>query len=117
MGFRGLVLFLIFCIVVEGLAIGVNGLGCNWGTRASHPLPPSIVVELLRDNGFDKVKLFEADAGPLKALGKSGIEVMVGIPNDMLATLAGSVQAAVNWVAQNVSTYISSYGTNIRFVL
>lgn len=90
------------------------GLACNWGTRATHPLPASIVVRLLKENGFDKVKLFEPDDDALTALGNSGIEVMVGIPNDFLATLASTVTAAENWVAQNVSSYISKNGVDIR---
>ncbi|XP_021276796.1 glucan endo-1,3-beta-glucosidase 5 [Herrania umbratica] len=99
-----------------GLAKGVLGLACNWGLQSTHPLPPNIVVKLLKDNGFKKVKLFEADPGALKALGRSGIEVMVGIPNDMLASLASSVRNAEAWVQQNVSNYISKYGTDIRHV-
>lgn len=92
------------------------GFGVNWGLRSSHPLPPKIVVKLLKDNGFDKVKLFEADPGALKALGYSGIQVMVGIPNDMLASLASTVRVAETWVAQNVSSYVSKYGVDIRYV-
>ena len=56
-----------------------EGLGVNWGTQSSHPLPPDIVVRLLKDNGFDKVKLFEAEPWVLKALGRSGIQVMLGL--------------------------------------
>ncbi|KAK4785080.1 hypothetical protein SAY86_001769 [Trapa natans] len=93
-----------------------HGLGCNWGSRVSHPLPANIVVKMLKENGFDKVKLFEAEAEALKALGNSDIQVMVGIPNDMLAGMASSVQTAVNWVSANVSAYISKYGTDIRYV-
>ncbi|KAE8710456.1 Glucan endo-1,3-beta-glucosidase 8 [Hibiscus syriacus] len=95
---------------------GVWGLACNWGLQSTHPLPPDIVVRLMKDNGFDKVKLFEADPFALKALGKSGIQVMVGIPNDMLASLAGSPGNAEAWVQQNVSTFVSKFGTDIRFV-
>ncbi|KAJ4867406.1 O-Glycosyl hydrolases family 17 protein [Raphanus sativus] len=94
----------------------VDALACNWGTQASHPMPPNIVVKLLRDNGFNKVKLFEADPGALRALGKSGIQVMVGIPNDLLASMASTVTNAELWVRQNVSQYISKYGTDIRYV-
>eukprot|EP00257_Ricinus_communis_P003724 XP_002516181.3 glucan endo-1,3-beta-glucosidase 5 [Ricinus communis] len=109
--------FLLLCLIGgEHLVKGVRGLACNWGAQTTHPLQPSIVVQLLKDNGFDKVKLFEAEPGPLKALGHSGIQVMVGIPNDLLAPLASSVQAAVNWVQQNVSNYISKYGVDIRYV-
>lgn len=94
----------------------VSGTGVNWGTQATHPLPPSTVVNLLRDNGFQKVKLFDADSTTLNAFANSGIQIMVGIPNDMLYTLANSEQAAENWVAKNVSSHVSSGGVDIRYV-
>lgn len=93
-----------------------HSIGANWGTQATHPLPPSIVVKLLRDNGIQKVKLFDAETPVLNALRGSGIEVMVGIPNDMLATLATSVSAAERWVEKNVSAHISSNSVDIRYV-
>ncbi|KAK1550771.1 hypothetical protein Q3G72_024562 [Acer saccharum] len=96
--------------------ISVSGLGANWGTQASHPLPPETIVRLLRDNGLSQVKLFDADYSTLRALGKSQIEVMVGIPNDMLSTMASSVKAAEKWVSKNVSQHISSFNVNIRYV-
>ncbi|XP_031105604.1 glucan endo-1,3-beta-glucosidase 5-like [Ipomoea triloba] len=113
-------LFVVLLVMVVGnqqssLSV-VDGLACNLGTRSSHPLPGDIVVKLMKDNGFNKVKLFEADPPILKALGRSGIQVMVGIPNDMLAALASSVQAAENWVSQNVSSFISKNGVDIRYV-
>ncbi|XP_052199733.1 glucan endo-1,3-beta-glucosidase 6 [Diospyros lotus] len=94
----------------------VSGIGANWGTQLTHPLPPEIVVRLLKENGFRKVKLFDANYDALKALAKSEIEVMVGIPNDMLSSLASSVKAAEKWVSKNVSTHISSNHVNIRYV-
>ncbi|XP_062213396.1 glucan endo-1,3-beta-glucosidase 5-like [Phragmites australis] len=94
----------------------VEALAANWGTRALHPLPGDITVRLLRDNGFDKVKLFEADPPALRALGHSGMQVMIGLPNDLLAPIAATVGAAEQWVLQNVSTYISKYGVDIRYV-
>ncbi|XP_015888940.3 glucan endo-1,3-beta-glucosidase 5 [Ziziphus jujuba] len=116
MGFGYLCVLLVCILLSEGLSKGVFGLACNWGSRSTHQLPPDIVVRLLKANGFNKVKLFEAEAGPLKALGNSGMQVMVGIPNDLLAPLASSVQVAENWVAQNVSSYISKNGVDIRYV-
>lgn len=93
----------------------VSGLGANWGTQSSHPLPPATVVQMLKENGFQKVKLFDAEEGTMSALRKSGLEVMVGIPNDMLAVLATSMNAANSWVSTNVSAYIND-GVNIRYV-
>ncbi|XP_072952763.1 glucan endo-1,3-beta-glucosidase 6 [Typha angustifolia] len=97
------------------LVVSVSGIGANWGTQTSHPLSPTTVVQMLKDNGFQKVKLFDAEEGTLSALKKSGLEVMVGIPNDMLLTLATSMKAAENWVSKNVSSYTSN-GVNIRYV-
>ncbi|KAF9681420.1 hypothetical protein SADUNF_Sadunf06G0224100 [Salix dunnii] len=105
------------CLSILQLLVGfVSGIGVNWGTQATHPLPPSTVVKMLRDNGFQKVKLFDADSATLNALANSGIQVMVGIPNDMLYNLANSEQAADTWVAMNVSSHIFSGGVDIRYV-
>ena len=106
------VLIMLYCnLFIEVVAIGVN-----WGSQASHPLPPATVVRLLQANGIRKVKLFEADTKILGALSRSGIQVMVGIPNDLLAPIAASVAVAERWVSQNVSAHVSSSGVDIRFL-
>lgn len=97
-------------------SVVVSGIGANWGTQDSHPLPESTVVKLLKDNGFQKVKLFDADSVTLNALAGSGLEVMVGIPNEMLYSLANSVQSAERWVEKNVSAHVSSNSLNIKYV-
>lgn len=97
------------------MVVSVSGIGANWGTQTSHPLSPSIVAQLLRDNGFQKVKLFDAEDATLNALKKTNIEVMVGIPNELLQSLATSMKAAEKWVAKNISGYVSD-GVNIRYV-
>ena len=109
--------FFLIILLYGNLFIEVEGIGVNWGSQASHPLPPATVVRLLRENGIQKVKLFEADSQILRALSRSGIQVMVGIPNDLLAPIAGSVAVAERWVSQNVSAHVSSNGVDIRFVL
>jgi hypothetical protein len=90
-----------------------EALGVNWGTMASHQLPPSTVVRMLQDNGIKKVKLFDADSGPLGALAGSGIEVMVAIPNIMLDMMT-DYDTAREWVHKNVSAYNFDGGVNIK---
>ncbi|KAL0875540.1 hypothetical protein Bca101_025245 [Brassica carinata] len=105
-----------FVVVILTVAVAcqqASSIGANWGTQASHPLPPDIVVRMLRENGIQKVKLFDAEYDTLRALGKSRIEVMVGIPNEMLSTLASSLKAAEKWVSKNVSTHINTDKVNI----
>lgn len=91
----------------------VEGLGVNWGTMATHPLPPKIVVQLLKDNGIKKVKLFDADAATMRALAGSGIEVTVAIPNNQLGAM-NDYDTAKKWVDRNVSRYNFDGGVTIK---
>ncbi|OWM73238.1 hypothetical protein CDL15_Pgr001352 [Punica granatum] len=95
--------------------LGEEGLGVNWGTMASHKLLPKTVVQMLIDNGIKKVKLFDADQSTMGALAGTGIEVMVGIPNDQLLAM-NSYERAKNWVRQNVTRYNFNGGVHIKYV-
>jgi len=92
----------------------VDALGMNWGTQATHPLSPKVVVQMLKDNGIKKVKLFDTDFAAMKALAGSGIEVMVAIPNIMLADLAADTGKAKDWVKRNVKRYDFDGGVTIK---
>ncbi|KAL8137281.1 hypothetical protein V2J09_003282 [Rumex salicifolius] len=95
-------------------------IGVNWGTLSAHRLAPNTVVRLLKDNRISKVKLFDADPEVVKSLAGSGLQVMVGIPNDALAVIGSSSAAADLWVRQNVSRYLAkstrATGVDIRYV-
>ena len=93
-----------------------DALGMNWGTQATHLLPPKIVAQLLRDNGIKKVKLFDTDPAAMSALAGTGIEVMVAIPNNMLAGLADDAGKAKDWVKRNVRRYDFDGGVTIKSV-
>ncbi|XP_042513500.1 glucan endo-1,3-beta-glucosidase 8-like [Macadamia integrifolia] len=96
-------------------SIPVDSLGVNWGTMATHPLPPHTVAQMLKDNGFQKVKLFDADESTMSSLAGSSIEVMVAIPNNMLADM-NDYNTAKQWVKRNVTVYNFNGGVNIKYV-
>lgn len=100
-------------VVGGGLLGEVEGLGVNWGTQATHQLPPKVVVQMLTDNGIQKVKLFDAAQSTMNALAGSNIEVMVAIPNDQLASLT-DYKRAKQWVQHNISRYNFNGGVNIK---
>ncbi|KAI4318312.1 hypothetical protein L6164_026099 [Bauhinia variegata] len=104
-----LALFTIFTISWRAQAVGVN-----WGTMASHPLPPPKVVKLLKSNNINKVKLFDTNSDVLQALSGTNIVVTVGIPNTMLRSLNSSKKAAGSWVHDNVTRYFSNGGAGVR---
>uniref|UniRef100_A0A0E0MGJ7 X8 domain-containing protein n=1 Tax=Oryza punctata TaxID=4537 RepID=A0A0E0MGJ7_ORYPU len=101
--------------VVITAATVVDGLGVNWGTMATHRLPPKVMARLLKDNGFKKVKIFDADATTMSGLAGTGIETMIAVPNDMLAAV-GDYGRAREWVKENVTRYSFDGGVNIRYV-
>lgn len=110
--FFGLVLILLIGWEVEQ-GVRVDAIGVNWGTVAYNPLPNAVVVQMLKNNNIKKVKLFDSDPNVIKSMAGTNIEVMIGIPNDMLAALSGTTDAAAAWVKQNVTLYISG-GVNIK---
>lgn len=91
-----------------------SSFGVNWGTMATHQLQPENVVQMLEDNGFKKLKLFEADEKILAALTGTQIEVMLAIPNFMLQEMSIDPVAAVSWVDANVTSYCYDGGVNIK---
>ena len=100
-------------VVVAGM--GVDGLGVNWGTMATRRLPPNVMGQLLKDNGFKKVKIFDADENTMMGLAGTGIETMIAVPNDMLAAV-GDYRRAQEWVKKNVTKYGFDGGVNIKYV-
>ncbi|KAI5060159.1 hypothetical protein GOP47_0024579 [Adiantum capillus-veneris] len=113
--FLHLSLYAIILYVLRFGSLQSEALGVNWGIQASHPLPPSVVVQLLKSNGISKVKLFDANSSVVSALVNSDIEVMVGIPNDLLSGLTNPSKA-VSWVQTNISPYMSSNVVDIKYV-
>lgn len=93
---------------------GYAWVGVNWGTMATHQLQPEKVVKMLKENGFRKLKLFDADEFIMAALMGTGIEVMVAIPNNMLDKISNSPKAADSWVNDNVTSYLFTGGVKIK---
>lgn len=107
-------LIIVIVIALMGIVSNGSSVGVNWGTMASHQLPPEKVVEMMKANGFVKVKLFEADPNILEALTGTDIEVMLAIPNYMLMELSQDSGLAVSWVEENVTNYFYTGGVNIK---
>ncbi|CAH9098768.1 unnamed protein product [Cuscuta europaea] len=110
---EGLLLILVMTAAAAAAWKG-GSVGVNWGTMSSHQLPPRSVVKALKDNGFDRVKVFEAEPQILDALAGSDIEVMLALPNFMLQEMSQHPAAAAAWVDANVTAYCPA--VNIRFV-
>lgn len=105
----------VFLLTVSSFP-SLEGLGVNWGTQASQNIHPRIIAQLLKDNGISKVKLFDSDPWTVNFFAGTGIEVMLGIPNNHLKTLANDYDKAKDWVKHNVTKHIRNGGVDIKFV-
>lgn len=108
------VLILFVFVVMNTARLATCSVGVNWGTMATHLLSAQSVVNMLKDNGFDKVKLFDADETILDALCGTDIEIMLAVPNYMLAEMSADADAAASWVEANVTAYAYPGGVNIK---
>ncbi|KAF6149488.1 hypothetical protein GIB67_011389 [Kingdonia uniflora] len=77
---------------------------------------PTTVVQMLKDNKIDKVKLFDADSWTVNALAGTGMEVMVAIPNDQLSHFSKDFDNAKDWVKENVTKHLYKGGVDIKYV-
>ncbi|KAL4388423.1 hypothetical protein GQ457_09G011600 [Hibiscus cannabinus] len=105
-----------FVLLFVPTGIVAQDIGVNWGLIASHPLDPKIGVQMIKDNGIKKVKIFDAEKNVLDALSGTDIEVMVGIPNYFLKSLSEKYSVAQAWVKANITAYMGKNGVNFKYV-
>ncbi|KAK8691152.1 hypothetical protein V6N13_074671 [Hibiscus sabdariffa] len=96
-------LVLLFSAIIVSDAAG--SVGINYGRVANNLPSPDKVVQLLKSQGINKVKLYDTDATVLTALANSGISVVVALPNELLAATAADQSAADNWVQSNITKF------------
>ena len=78
----------------------------NYGTQFSTTILPTQVVDLLKRQSINNIRLYDADPAMLKALSRTGIEVMITLPNTQLLSVGESNVSATSWVQANVLPYL-----------
>ncbi|GAB4853904.1 hypothetical protein Ancab_018114 [Ancistrocladus abbreviatus] len=80
-------------------------IGVNYGQVADNLPPPEATVRLLQSTTISKVRLYGADPAIIKALGNTGIGIVIGAANGDIPALATDPSHATQWVSSNVLTY------------
>ncbi|KAF2320455.1 hypothetical protein GH714_027552 [Hevea brasiliensis] len=93
---------------------GAQGVGINYGLLGNNLPPPDTVIRLLNSKNIKTVRIFEPDPNVLRALGNSGIEVVLGTLNEDLQQLAENPAFATQWVNTNVIPYVPA--VKIRYI-
>ncbi|KAK9125694.1 hypothetical protein Scep_014540 [Stephania cephalantha] len=107
---KSIILFIMFMLTyVSGAFVGVN-----IGTDMTNFPSASDVVAILKANGINHVRLYDADPRMLTAFAKTEIEVMVGVTNQEVLGIGQSPSTAASWVNKNVAAYMPE--TNITAI-
>ncbi|XVF84987.1 hypothetical protein PTKIN_Ptkin17bG0082800 [Pterospermum kingtungense] len=73
------------------------------------------VINILKSNGISNVRIFDADPLTLQAFSRTGINLMIGVPNEILPSLAsGTPTFALQWLQTNVLAHILP--SQIRYI-
>lgn len=94
--------------------LAASYIGINIGTQTSNLPPAADIVSILRTQQIKHVRLFDADHRMLHALANTGIEVVVGVPNDQLLQIGNSQSQAADWINRNVAPFVPA--TSITYI-
>ncbi|XP_057504190.1 glucan endo-1,3-beta-glucosidase 2-like [Actinidia eriantha] len=85
-----------------------GSIGANYGRLANNLLSTVRVVQLIKSQGIEQVKVYDTDPAVLKSLSGSRIKVTVDLPNELLLSAAKHQSFAYTWVQKNVAAYYPS---------
>ncbi|KAL3835573.1 hypothetical protein ACJIZ3_010309 [Penstemon smallii] len=82
-------------------------VGICYGRVANNLPPPTMAIDLLKSNGIQRLRLFNPDPAALKPFYGTGIELMIGVPNEILPTLAnGTITTSIQWLQSNIFAHV-----------
>lgn len=95
---------------------GVQGyIGIYWGRFATQSMVPSVVVDMLLQNGISEVRLYAPSPNVLRALQGSSIGVTVTLPNDFIRRMKYSnLRNVCDWVSELIRVPVNK-GVNLTY--
>ncbi|KAM7270370.1 hypothetical protein ACFE04_029584 [Oxalis oulophora] len=82
-----------------------GSIGVNYGRIANNLPSPVNVVNLIKSQSINKIKLYDTNPSVLKSLSNTGIKVTVDLPNEFLPQASSRATFATAWVETNIAAY------------
>ncbi|XP_021740783.1 glucan endo-1,3-beta-glucosidase-like [Chenopodium quinoa] len=90
-------------------------VGICYGNIADNHPPPSSIVSLLQSNAIPTFRIFKPSPEVLQSFSDSGINLMIGVPNEILPSLANNpVTFSLQWLQSNILDYFPP--TQIKYL-
>ncbi|KAK3147829.1 hypothetical protein QOZ80_3BG0287260 [Eleusine coracana subsp. coracana] len=110
---RGVPLAAALCLCVAAVltlapasdATSASLVGINYGRVGNNLPPPQSVPPLLASLGIGRVRVYDADPAVLRAFARTGVELIVGVPDECLPAAADPV-GATQWLKANVVPFL-----------
>jgi hypothetical protein len=83
-------------------------VGVNYGTLGDNLPTPTQAVELLKEQGITQVRIFDTNPAVLQAFQGTSIQLIVGVLNSELITIAQSNDTATTWVKEKVLPFAAT---------
>lgn len=98
-------LSLLFLSVHEAKAF-TGTYGINYGRIADNIPSPEKVVTLLKAAKIKNVRIYDADHSVLNAFKGSGLDLVIGLPNEYVKEMSSNSDHALTWVKDNVKAFL-----------
>ncbi|XP_058759105.1 glucan endo-1,3-beta-glucosidase-like [Vicia villosa] len=98
-------IFLFLFFVLIGLDASVTAqqtIGVCYGQVADNLPPKDQVIKLFQTKKFGRMRIFNPDQATLEALKGSNIELVIGVANEDIKSIANDISAANAWVQNNI---------------
>jgi hypothetical protein len=89
-------------------------VGVNYGRIGNNLMDPAAVVQLLKKNGITTVRIYDTDPTVLSAMANTGINLVVALPNELVASAAADPNWALQWAKSKLMPHYPA--TDIRGV-
>eukprot|EP00253_Pinus_taeda_P002085 PITA_02085 len=110
------VLYTIACMAIflQSTFTDAQSIGVCYGRVADNLPSPKEVAGMYKQYGIGKMRMYDADSAVLSAFENSGVEIMVGVLNQDIQTLASSQDAATQWFNTNIKPHYPA--ANIKYI-
>ncbi|XP_049392729.1 glucan endo-1,3-beta-glucosidase-like [Solanum stenotomum] len=83
-------------------------IGVCYGRVGTNLPPPSEAINVIKANDISRIRLFNPHPEVLQPFSGTGIDLLIGVPNEILPTLANSpVKTSIKWLQSNIFAYVS----------